>query len=128
VLIVHYLKCGHSIEVAHGEFVVVHVSGTEVHLLYIVMCCWRMKSATESSYTGTELVYTSTSVIAELRKMLFFKYLCLHDIVELFVKGVFGLQEIHNSCYNLFFLNILQWAALKICLVCFGPNIKYRLG
>jgi hypothetical protein len=36
------------------------------------MCCWRMKSATESSYTGTEFVYMSTSAIAALKKKVFF--------------------------------------------------------
>jgi hypothetical protein len=32
------------------------VSGTEVQLLCVAMCCWEMQSVTDSSYTGTVIV------------------------------------------------------------------------
>jgi hypothetical protein len=35
------------------------VSGTEVHLLHIAMYCRKMKSEIGTSYTGTQIVYTS---------------------------------------------------------------------
>jgi hypothetical protein len=40
-------------------FASVHLNGTKVHFLHIVMYCWKMKSVIDSSYTGTEIAYTS---------------------------------------------------------------------
>jgi len=57
------------------------VSGTEVHLLHITMYCRKMKSVTDRSYTGTQIVYTSA--IAALNwKLVFFLNICVYMTLE----------------------------------------------
>jgi hypothetical protein len=77
----------------------------------------------ESSYTGTEIVYTSA--IAVLNWKLVFKDICVYmTLEEMFEKRVLGLGEIHISCYVHIF-NFLQWAAFEI-FVMFNLVLTYN--
>jgi hypothetical protein len=66
------------------------------------MCYWKMKSATESSYTGTEFVYTSTSAIAALKKKMFFLNICVYMILGKYLEreiSVFRRYIVHVITY-----------------------------
>jgi hypothetical protein len=63
----------------------------------MAMCCWKMKSVTDSSYRYRNCVYISNSCIK--LEVGFQKYPCVCDIEETFGKKVLGVNEIRISCY-----------------------------